>query len=198
MNNKTLNILKGICMLMSAFIVFIIFIISVVFQIFDDSVQNVIGEFLWATIYFILPIISFGLPIVLTLTLKLNLEKSIITSVVSIFIYAIISLGTLYTVNSYLSDFTQEKWKKYPSERHHMLKDMTDEINFIGMSKENVIEILGEQYYLYADADGADVIDYFVGSFVIDPTMITFVFEDNKVTEVYEYTEFRSSKKPLY
>jgi len=118
--------------------------------------------------------------------------------VIAILSYAFLTFGTYYSVDCYLNDFTPEKWEKYPNERYHMLENMTKEINFLGMTKEEVIEILGEPNQPYADTYNADLIDYYVGSFSIDPTMITFVFKDNKVVEVYQYTEFRLTNESLY
>ncbi len=195
MKNKSFSIIISVTWIfLCALATFIIFILSIGMQFLDASVRNVVGSFMWTVIYFALPITAF----ILAILLKFKFKKSGLIFTIPILAYAIISFGTIYAINSYLSDFSQDKWVKYQSERYHMLDDMTNEINFVGMSKEEVIKMLGEPNRPYADTDNIDLIDYYVGSFSIDPTMITFVFEDNKVIEVYEYTEFRTSKKPLY
>ena len=175
--------------------IFILFSFSLAIQFFDHSVKNIIGDIAWTIVYLLLPIIAFAIPIILKHRKKLCFKKSILISSIFILLYAFIAFGTNYAVHSYLKDFTPAKWEKHQSERHYMLEDMVKEIHFIGMSKENVIDLLGQPNQLYADTDGADLLDYYVGSFSIDPTMLTFVFEDNKVVEIYEYTEFRTAKK---
>lgn len=192
MKNKLLRIGINSCGIL--LYAFVLFFFSRGMQFISYSVKNVIGNFIWTIIYFVFPVIAFFLAILL----KFRIRKTLLISIVPIIIYALISFGTIITINYYLKDFSQDKWAKYQSERYRMLDNMTNKIDFIGMTKEEVIKILGEPDNPYAATDNIDLIDYYVGSFSIDPTMITFVFENNKVTEVYEYTEFRTSKKSLY
>ncbi len=200
MKEKTLNVIKkGSCILISALIVFIICTLSITIQLFDINAKKVIGSFLWSLIYIALPIIAFVLPLSLTLIFKHNLKKTILGFVISIIVYAIVAFGTFFAVNTYLSDFTYEKWERYQSERYLMLDDLASEVDFIGMTKDEVIEILGEpEPIFYDDADVADLIDYYVGADLIDPISLSFAFENNKVVEVYKYTEVRENKTPLY
>ena len=153
---KTALLINISCILMSAVIIFALFILSLVLQIFDNSVETIIGRVLWVIIYFMLPIVSFILPIILTIKLRFSIKKSIIAYALSVIIYAIVSWGTIFCVYGYLNDFTQEKWRKYPSERHCMIQDMVNEINFIGMTREQVIETLGEppQFWFVKTARG--------------------------------------------
>ena len=173
---------------------FIIFTLSVGLQFLDSGVRDVLGSFMWTVIYSAFPVIAF----ILSIILKLKYKKSVLISGISIIIYAVISLGAIFAIHGYFSDFSHNKWVKYPGERYLMLDDMIKENNFIGMSKEEVIKILGKPDNPYADPGNIDLIDYYIGAFSIDPAMITFVFENNKVTEAYEYTEFREPNKPLY
>ena len=134
MKAKTLSIIKhGALILVSAIIIYIVFIFSMVFQVFDSSINHVLGNAFWFLIFFVLPVISFILPIILTAVLKLNFKKSVLISVISILICSSVLLGSIFAVHSYLRDFTPEKWQKYKWERHYMLEDMTQDINFIGM-----------------------------------------------------------------
>jgi len=197
MKNKAFDIIKnGLLIFLYAFTVFIIFEISLVMQVWDAKVMTLIGTFAWFVIYLLFPIAVFALTVIFTI--KSKPKKSILLSVILILSYAAIAFSMIFVVNSYFSEFSQEKWGKYPYQRYNMLEDMTDEINFMGMSKEEVIDILGNPGVPYADPDGADLIDYYVGSSSIDPTMVTFVFENDKVVEVYEYTEFRIETKSFY
>ena len=200
MKVKTLNTIKKVgCILLGALFIVAICILSITIQLFDISAKKAIGSFLWNLIYVALPIVAFVLPLALTLIFKHNLKKTILGFVISIIVYAIVAFGTFFAVNAYLSDFTYEKWERYQDERHLMIDDLASEVNFIGMAKDEVIGILGEpEPIFFDDADGADVVDYYVGADLIDPISLSFVFEDNKVIEVYKYTEVRGNKMPLY
>lgn len=189
---------NGIYIVVYGTLLFVIFVLSVGFQFFNTSVISVIGGTCWVLLYLVLPLFIFIVPLVAKFLFKCNFKKAIFVSIISVLIYVILTFGTIFTVHEFLEDFTSNKWKKYPNERYLMLDDMAEEIKFIGMTKENVIEILGEPTSPYADTEDADLIEYYIGAFSIDPTMVTFVFENNEVTEVYEYTEFRIHKKSLY
>ena len=200
MKDKTLNTIKKVgCILLGALFVVAICILSITIQLFDISAKKVLGSFLWNLIYVALPIVAFVLPLALTLIFKHNLKKTILGFVISIIVYAIVAFGAFFAVNTYLRDFTHEKWERYQDERHLMIDDLASEVDFIGMTKDEVIRILGEpEPIFFDDADGADLIDYYVGADLIDPISLSFVFEDDKVVDVYEYTQVRENKNPLY
>lgn len=195
MNNITNTILW---LILSAFITFGIFVLSVLMQLFDDVMMNILGKELWHFVYFILPIIAFVAPVIIKFRSKLPLRKAALLSVVSIITYAFISVGIIFSVRLYFKGFNTEKWQTYPEVRHYMVSDMTNQTDFSDMTREDVTALLGTPDMPFADTNGEDLIEYQIDMNFIDPVMLTFVFEDNIVVEVYEYCESRISKQILY
>lgn len=124
--------------------------------------------------------------------------KKIILSLSTVII--IIAAFIALSVNSKI--FTSEKWSKSitSNDRYKMLDDLKEKYNFYNMTYEEIVNLLGESEtpYAYVPPAHEEYLEYRVGSYTIDPTMLTIEFENGKVVDVYLYTEFRSSKKPLY
>lgn len=195
MKDKIITIIQHLTFIIAVFLaVFAVFAFSMLIQFFDSSVIDVIGKVPWFIIYILLPIIVFLVPLLIDRSFK----KSALWAVVLISIYALISLGTYAGIHKYMENFTSDKWDKYPKVRYLMLDDLADKHNFIGMSKDEITDILGESNQPYADPDDKDIIDYYTGAGFIDPEILSFEFEDNIVTDVYTYAEFREARKPLY
>lgn len=195
MKDKIITIIQHLTFIIAVFLaVFAVFAYSMMLQLFDSSVIDVIGKALWFIIYILLPIVVFIVPLVIQRSFK----ASALLAIVLILIYATISLGTYAGIHKYMQGFTSDKWEKYPKVRYLMLDDLADKYNFIGMNKDEVIDILGESKAMYADPGDKDIIDYYTGAGFIDPEMLSFEFQDNIVVDAYTYAEFREARKPLY
>lgn len=105
-------------------------------------------------------------------------------------------------LSAYSKVFTPKKWanNRDTNNRYKMLDSLKEQYNLNEMTHEEIINLLGEseQPYAYKSPAHEEYLEYRVGSFTIDPTMLTIEFENGKVVDIYLYTEFRSSKKSLY
>ena len=59
-------------------------------------------------------------------------------------VYVAFCLGAIGGTDAYFSDFTSEKWLKYPEERYHMIEDLKENHGIIGLSYDKIIPLLGE------------------------------------------------------
>lgn len=110
----------------------------------------------------------------------------------TIFLTPIIYVGVFGALVAYLSyyphvKFSKEGWDTKIEVRYTMSKDIKTSNMLIGKTREEVVDILGEDYLLYND----DHIGYYLG-FVpqiisIDPDILDVYFEDGKVVKVDQH-----------
>ena len=111
------------------------------------------------------------------------------TIVFSPIIYVSIIIIWILSVSYYpKKDFNKEKWDTNIEQRYEMSKDIIKSEMLIGKTKEEVIEILGQDYY----EGGKDIIYYYLGFvpalFNIDPDILDIYFENGKVIKVSQHT----------
>lgn len=88
-----------------------------------------------------------------------------------------ISFFTITTVaENYFSDFTTEKWFKYPKLRNYMVDDLIENHNIIGMNENEVIELLGTP-----DTRNDTIFAYYMDEKYKDAVYIEITFADGKV-----------------
>ena len=118
----------------------------------------------------------------------------------SILIFVFVIITVCVALSAYSKTFTPEKWANNRDNRYKMLDSLKEQYNLNEMTYGEIINLLGqsEQPYAYEAPAHEEYLEYRVGYFTIDPTMLTIEFENGKVVDIYLYTEFRSSKKSLY
>lgn len=84
-------------------------------------------------------------------------------------------------------DFDKQEWKSNIEERYQMSEDIIDSEILIGKSKQEVIELLGTEYW----SNGEDNISYYLG-FVpeianIDPDVLDIYFENGRVIKISQH-----------
>lgn len=141
---------------------------------------GVIGNFsntIFCICFLVLPIIVLFMPIILKFTLKKEFYKSILWSLISVAIYFVIIFATSFGISKYMSEFTFEKWnnEEYSNLRYLMLNSLEEKNDFIGMNKEEVIEILGKE------SDHGNRIYYFVGSQFLTEYFYCLEYDENNV-----------------
>lgn len=194
MEQKIYSILKSSILIFLSFLLFFrIFILSIIIQFDDQSVMELLSMFVWYAIYLALPIGAF-----VTTVIMICKQKPFRFVIIPFIAYLIIAGGCFLSSHLYFSEFSGEKWQNHPRARHLMIDDITEEYMLIGITKSEVINLLGEGDYPYADAGGLDLIDYYTYDGFIDPIMFTVVFENDEVVDVYKYSEYRSNKIPVY
>jgi hypothetical protein len=86
----------------------------------------------------------------------------------------------------YITAFTPQKWEKYIDERNLMLKDLEKDHTLIGMTVNEVKEILGDP-----DEESGNEIEYVIGVGFIDPEMLVLKYDEQVIIDTYTYIEFK-------
>ena len=156
---------------------------------FNSTIKNVIGDFIWYFIYIILPVLI----VVILLIVRFSIEKRWKTTLIYSLILTVIYLSAItitpIAVNRYIQTFSTQKWIQYKYERKLMLNDLNQKIELIGMTVTDIKNLLG-----VPDAESDHDIEYVIDSGWVDPEMLVLRFEEQKVVEVYRYTEFKPQK----
>ncbi len=85
------------------------------------------------------------------------------------------------------SDFDQKEWMQNKEERYKMSGDIIDSELLIGKTKDEVIELLGNDYYSYHEDYMAYDLGFVPGLFNIDPDVLDIYFEKGKVVKVDQH-----------
>lgn len=136
-------------------------------------------KYLFLILFIILPLIILLLPIIIKKILKKDFYKCILFSFIGVIVYFIILCTSLHFVGT----FSESKWKndKYINLRYLMIEDLEDKYDFVGMDKNEVIQILGTE-----DFDDNEL------CYKTSMVMITEYFyclkydENNSIIETYE------------
>jgi len=123
--------------------------------------------------------------------LKIGNEKNrkylaiIPTVVLSPLLYVEIIMIWFFSVSYYpKTDFDKQEWNNKKEERYKMSKDIINSEMLIGKTKEEVIGLLGDDFYSYDE----NSIEYDLGFvpmlFNIDPDVLVIYFEKGKVIKV--------------
>lgn len=180
---KILNVIFGILYYILGTI---FFFYSYIFEALAGSISN-FSTILFYLFYLIMPIILLLMPIILKFTLRKEFYKSILYSCIGIVVYIFIILGLTFGINRYFKTFTKEKWSNdnWRGFRYLMIDDMEKKYNFIGITKNEVYSILGEEDKKLEKLQGEYVICYSMrnGFFEGDYYNI-FLNDDDIVTKV--------------
>lgn len=93
---------------------------------------------------------------------------------------AVMVNGIIYNAAGlYSSVYSREKWDENEEIRFYMIDDLEKKYDFVGMTKDKVIEILGEPDTV-SEYGGWEVFDYYLGygDDMIDPYTYNVRFED--------------------
>ena len=93
-----------------------------------------------------------------------------------------VNCGILYAAHDYISVYTREKWDKYPFERGSILDSLNEQYNFIGMTEQEVKEILGEPNKT-SERDSCTIYQYIVGGTFNVLYAYDFTFDNGVVVE---------------
>lgn len=126
--------------------------------------------------------------------LKLGSEKNrkylaiIPTIILSPILYVGIIMIWIFSVSYYpKTDFNKQEWKGNKEERYKMSNDIIKSEILIGKTKEDVIELLGEDFYSYDESHIAYDLGFVPGLFNIDPDVLDIYFEKGKVIKVGQH-----------
>ena len=126
--------------------------------------------------------------------LKLGNEKYrkylaiIPTIILSPLLYVGIIMIWIFSVSYYpKTDFNMQEWNENKEERYKMSNDIIKSDILIGKTKEEVIELLGEDYYSYDESHIAYDLGFVPGLFNIDPDVLDIYFKNGKVIKVGQH-----------
>lgn len=111
-------------------------------------------------------------------------------AVLSPVIYFLTMIVIMFSSQLYIPrDFNKKEWVANEDERYKMTGDIIDNEMLIGLTRNEVFELLGEK----PGDNNFDCISYYVGHpggmlANIDPDILKICFENDRVTEVTQYT----------
>ena len=119
-------------------------------------------------------------------------NRKLIALIPTIFLSPIIYIGLIYlwifSVSYYPSnDFDKQKWETNVEERYKMSEDIIESKILIGKTKEEITELLGQDFYSYNEKHIAYELGFVPGLFNIDPDVLDIYFENGKVTKVEQH-----------
>lgn len=102
--------------------------------------------------------------------------------IVSTIVTTVANYGLLWCSYDYMSVYTREKWDKYPWERSCMIDSLNEQYEFIGMTEQEVIAVLGEFDYIL-ERDGGTIYRYVIGDIFKERNAYDFIFENGIVID---------------
>ena len=110
----------------------------------------------------------------------------------SIVLSPIVYIGLIYlwifSISYYpTNDFDKQTWESNPEERYKMSEDIIESKMLIGKTKQEIVELLGNDFYSYSENHIAYGVGFVPGLFNIDPDVLDIYFENGKVTKVGQH-----------
>lgn len=167
-------------------LVLFVFIISNISQVFNYTVKDVVGTVMWHIIYVFLPAVALIVPFIMKRIKRFSAKLISVCSLGITVIYVLLMLIVPTSVNTYIRSFTESKWTRYKYERKLMLEDLEEDYYLIGMSKGDILNLLGA-----ADSEEEEEWEYVIASGWVDPEMFVIKFKDGNVIDFYTYIEFK-------
>ena len=126
---------------------------------FNSTIKNVIGDFIWYFIYIILPVLIVVILLIVRFSIEKRWKTTLIYSLTLTIIYLSAIIITPVAVNRYIQTFSTQKWIQYKYERKLMLDDLNQKIELIGMTVTDIKDLLG-----VPDAESDHDIEYVIDS----------------------------------
>ncbi|MDD2799081.1 MAG: hypothetical protein PHV20_10845 [Bacteroidales bacterium] len=110
------------------------------------------------------------------------------TIILSPILYVGIVMIWIFSILYYpKTDFNKQKWDLNKDERYKMSHDIIEHELLIGKTKDEVINLLGSDFYRYDDNHVAYDLGFVPGLFNIDPDVLDIYFENGKVIKVEQH-----------
>ena len=94
----------------------------------------------------------------------------------------------IFSVSYYpKTDFNKQEWNENKEERYKISNDIIKSEILIGKTKDEVIELLGDDFYSYDESHIAYDLGFVPGLFNIDPDVLDIYFEKGKVVKVGQH-----------
>ena len=110
------------------------------------------------------------------------------TVILSPLIYVGLIVIWIFSMSFYTKkDFDRSEWKTNVEARYEMSKDIIDSKILIGKTKEEIIELLGADFYSYGDNHIAYDLGFVPGFMNIDPDYLDIYLVNGKVNKVEQH-----------
>ena len=141
-------------------ILIVFFIYYCIYGVIEDTLIIGFSFLIFIICYIIIPVCLLTLPLFIKIKFNKKFYISVIISSITTILYVFVIVPTLqYGIKNYLSVFTIDKWKSgHQYNRYFMIEDLEKKYNFVGMTKEEIFYILGEEQ-INKDL----VIEYYIG-----------------------------------
>lgn len=180
---------KSISLCLAYYVVLILYFgINIVLQSLFTTIIQDTSYFLYIFLVIVVPVILIILPVILKLTTKKTLGESAITSAIIFISYVLINFGLYFSIKSYFSDFSTEKWNTFKNHRYLMIDDLEKKYNLIGMNIEDVEDILGNSLNEICEEDKS-TLTYHIQSNLLAEEYYVFYYENGIVTETGVYRD---------
>jgi amino acid transporter len=118
--------------------------------------------------------------------------RKLITWGGTIILTPIIYVGLIVAFVFYISyypteDFNETTWRTEKEKRYEMTKDIIENDLLIGKTKEEIVKILGDDYFKYNEDHWGYEVGFVPGLFNIDPDVLDIHFKDDKVESVGQH-----------
>lgn len=181
---------KSISLCLAYYVVLILYFgINIVLQSLFTTVIQDTSYFLYIFLVIAVPVILIILPVILKLATKKTLGESAITSAIIFMAYVLINFGLYFSIKSYFSDFSTEKWNTFKNHRYLMIDDLEKKYNLIGMNIEDVEDILGNSLNEICEEDKS-TLTYHIQSNPLSEKYYVIYYENDIVTETDTYRDF--------
>lgn len=140
------------------------------------------SNLLFAVCFLLLPLLALLTPVAMKFIFKKPFYQSVLFGVAAAVLSLCILFGASLGIEGYMSDFTVEKWgnEDYTELRYLMIDDLEQEYDLIGMDKEEVIDLLGDE------GDYDRTLRYEVQRGWLDQEFFCLSYDENgKITSTY-------------
>lgn len=180
---------KSISLCLAYYVVLILYFgINIVLQSLFTTIIQDTSYFLYIFLVIAVPVILIILPVILKLATKKTLGESAITSAIIFMAYVLINFGLYFSIKSYFSDFSTEKWNTFKNHRYLMIDDLEKKYNLIGMNIEDVEDILGNSLNEICEEDKS-TLTYHIQSNLLAEEYYVVYYENDIVTETGVYRD---------
>jgi hypothetical protein len=118
--------------------------------------------------------------------------RRLITWTGTIILTPLIYVGLIVAFVFYVSyyptkEFNETGWRTEKEKRYEMTKDIIENDLLIGKTKEEIINILGDDYFKYNEDHWGYDVGFVPGLLNIDPDVLDIHFKDDKVESVGQH-----------
>lgn len=101
----------------------------------------------------------------------------------SVLLISIALFSSCHAANSDSITFDKDQWDQYPEERWKMLDSLKKSNNIVGLKRDEVVELLGENEVLM---DNSDMLEYFISPGLGDVEGLLIYFSEDGIAYKYD------------